>query len=138
MDDRQTKINADYQETLNTVYSGTITARGKYLNPRAVIQHHCKNCMTNFYARPLWLVNKRQVHECFSAPMEKGKAIKKTTPKKATGTKKGNSQPNKVTEEMKLEMIRLYKEGNSMKSISRQFSVTPPTVKRHILKSGIK
>jgi hypothetical protein len=68
MDARQTKLNADYQDVLNIVYGGTIIARGKYLNPHAVIQHHCKNCMKNFYAKPLWLINKRQIHECLFTP----------------------------------------------------------------------
>lgn len=137
MNMNQTKLNTEYREILNVVFGEEITLSDKYLNPKAVIKHHCKTCMRNFYARPLWLVNKRQLHECYSASTDTVKVKpkskpKKATPKKAACKKKVDFTPNKVTEAMKIEMIQLYKEGNSLKSISRKFSVTPPTVKRHI------
>lgn len=129
VDTRQLKLNADYQAVLNKIYGGEISLRDKFLNSHAVVNHHCKNCMKNFFAKPLWLVNKRQLHECHTAMTSRVEKPKKAT---ATVNKKGDSTPNKVNETMRLEMIQLYKEGNSLKSISRQFSVTPPTVKRHV------
>lgn len=128
----QTRLNNEYREVLNTVFGGEISLSDRYVNPNAVIKHHCNTCRKGFFAKPLWLVRKRQLHSCHATITDTVPKPKKTTAKKSTGTKKGNCTPNKVTEAMKLEMIRLHKEGNSLKSISRQFSVTPPTVKRHV------
>lgn len=140
MDLRQTKINADYQAVLNTVYSGTITARGKYINPRAVIQHHCKNCMTNFEARPLWLVMKRQPHECFSESLKtsKGKKqkVKKVLEKNAAMPISINAK--RVTEEMKLEIVLLYQEGVTISDIRRTLKLAHKTVDYHLKKAGVK
>lgn len=140
MDLRQTKINAEYQTVLNTVYSGTIIARGKYINPHAVLQHHCKNCMTKFHARPLWLVNKRQPHECFSESLETSKGKKQ---KAKRLLEKNTAIPisinaKRVTEEMKIEMVLLYQKGVTISDIRRKLKLAHKTVDYHLKKAGVK
>lgn len=142
----QSKLNIKYREILNAVFGAEITLSDKYLNPKAVIKHHCKTCQKTFFARPLWLVNKKQLHECHFLTVKtpngnktkpKLKA-KKTTPQKATGTAKSKYAAGKVTEAMHNEMILLYKSGESLKGIARNFDVSPLTVKNHIKKAGVK
>lgn len=133
----QSKLNNEYREILNRVYGGEITLSDKYINPNTVLKHHCKNCKVSFWARPLWLVNKRQPHECHFAAIASQK-VKKDNLKKATGTKKGNSTPNKVTDSMKLTMIQQFQQGDSLKAIARRFEVTPQTIKRHLEKAGVR
>lgn len=135
MNPNQTELNNRYREVLKVVFGTEITLADKYLNSKAVIKHHCKTCGRTFFSRPQWLVNGKDPHECYFNTLESSSGkpkSKKATGVKVTGTKQSNYKPGKVTEEMKAEMILLYKSGESLKSIGRRFSVTPPTVKRHI------
>lgn len=127
MNVNQSNLNIEYREILKSVFGNQITLADKFLNSKAVIKHHCKNCGRTFFSRPQWLVSGKDPHQCYANASESPSGKKKVT-----GSKKGNSTQKKVTEAMKAEMIQLYEEGNSLKSISRQFSVTPPTVKKYV------
>lgn len=149
MNVNQSEINNQYREILKTVFGNEITLSDKYLNPKAVIKHHCKKCGRTFFARPQWLVSGKDPHQCYSSasespatqkkakPKPKPKA-KKATPQKATDTPKSKYAAGKVTEAMHNEMILLYKAGESLKGIARKFEVSPLTVKNHIKKAGVK
>lgn len=132
MNPNQTELNNSYREVLKAVFGTEITLADKYLNPKAVIKHHCKTCGRTFFSRPQWLVNGKDPHECYFNTSESKPRSKKSTPVKATGKKQGDCKPGKVNEAMKVEMILRYKKGESLKSIASYFSVTPPTVKRYV------
>ena len=145
----QTEVNNEYRETLKAVFGNQITLADKYLNSKAVIKHHCKDCGRTFFSRPQWLVSGKQPHECYSSASEspsgqkKAKPkpkpkVKEVTPKKESGTVKSKYAAGKVTEAMHNEMILLYKAGDSLKGIARKFEVSPLTVKNHIKKAGVK
>lgn len=149
MNVNQSQLNIEYREILNSFFGGEITLADKFLNPQAVIKHHCKNCGRTFFARPQWLVSRKQPHECYSSvsesPSGQKKAKSKAKPKprketavKATGTAKSKYAAGKVTEAMHNEMILRYKAGDSLKGIARKFEVSPLTVKNHIKKAGVK
>lgn len=133
----QAGLDATYQGILSELYNGEITVEDRFLNEKAVLIHKCHNCRSTFYGRPLWLINGKQPHKCYSTEQDARK-VKQVRRKKPISTKKGDSTPNnKVTEDMRLAMVTLYKDGNSLKRIGSKIGVTPPTVKKHLIKSGI-
>lgn len=129
MNERQEKLNADYQAVLNRVYRGAVTVSGKFLNNKSVILHECSSCSSEFFGRPLWLINGRQPHSC-EETLRETKAKQAT--KKAKANKSSTGRVIKVTEAMKVEMVQLYKAGESMAAIARKLNLTPQTVSKHL------
>ncbi|WP_445490450.1 helix-turn-helix domain-containing protein [Niallia sp. 03133] len=116
--------NKLYQEALEKKYNGTVTVTEQYINPRAVLLHHCSGCSKDFFAKPLWLVNSVQPHECYSHPME---IINKP---KISG-KKRLSQADKD------KIVALFKQGMSMSQIANLLNTTRQTVSNHVKKAGL-
>lgn len=114
-----------YQQQLDTLYGGTVTPIEKYLNPHSSLLHCCSECYKEFYAKPLWMVNQVQPHECFSNQ----KAMKKPKPYKAR---------KKLTDTDKKEMITLFEQGLSMTKIANRVGVSRSTVINHLRKAGLK
>lgn len=129
MNVNQSKINIEYREILNKVFGNQITLADKYLNSKAVIKHHCKECKSNFYARPLWLVNNRQTHECYARHTKASKEIHSKIPIDRT---------KKVTKAMKLEIVQLYLEGFKISDIRKKLNLAHKTVDYHLKKIGVK
>lgn len=148
MNVNQSKLNMEYRETLKAVFGNQITLADKFLNSKAVVKHHCKDCGRTFFSRPQWLVSGKDPHSCYASASEspsgqkKAKPKAKSKPKKATPVKATDTVKSKyagkVTEAMRNEMILLYKAGDSLKGIARKFEVSPLTVKSHIKKAGVK
>ncbi|PFQ72566.1 hypothetical protein COK11_27485, partial [Priestia megaterium] len=70
--------HASYQEALNMKYGGSVTAKEQYINPRAVLIHHCSKCHKEWFARPMWLLTKEnQKHICGVNPIKMGEGTKK-------------------------------------------------------------
>lgn len=106
---------------LDERYHGTVTFNGHYINPHAVLIHKCSECHNQFYAKPLWLVNGVQPHECyFHKPATRKPEVKR-----------------KVTDDDIELMKELYKQGFSMTKIADQIGVSRPTVTKYLRKAGL-
>ncbi|MCK2006157.1 hypothetical protein MZM54_33135 [[Brevibacterium] frigoritolerans] len=58
------KENEQYQVQLDARYKGTVTPIERFINQDAVIIHSCSDCKKEFYAKPRWLVDGVQPHDC--------------------------------------------------------------------------
>jgi len=113
-----------YQISLDKKYGGKIKPKERYLNPRAVLVHYCNECDEKFYAKPLWLVNGQQPHECFLNPR--------------TLAKESVKKKRSITDTDKQEMVVLFNKGLPMTKIAEELNTTRQTVLSHLKKAGLK
>ncbi|KKK37529.1 hypothetical protein WQ57_13915 [Mesobacillus campisalis] len=121
------KQNRQYQRLLDKKYNGRIIPVDQFINGRAVIHHYCFTC-GYFYAKPGWLINRAVSRHYCSIRNPEVKVIKPVP--------KSKSRKPKMTEEMKLTMIKLRNDGISQYEIAKQLGVSRDAVKYHLKKAG--
>jgi hypothetical protein len=111
-----------FQELLDKVYKGTVTANERYINQKAVLKFYCSGCNTTFFAKPLWLVTRdNQKHVCHG---RYGTTLEVTdTP----GSKKKG-----VSDEDKQLIKELFTKGFSKSKIAIQLGVSRYTVSKYV------
>ncbi|CJV59242.1 helix-turn-helix domain containing protein [Bacillus cereus] len=108
-----------YQEELNKKYGGSVTVKEQYINPRAVLIHHCSNCNKEWHARPMLLLTKEtQKHICGVDPVRMSEVTKR------------KNRP--LTEMDKLKMYNMADKGISQSKIATALGITRATVSRHL------
>ncbi|MGX7632866.1 helix-turn-helix domain-containing protein [Bacillus thuringiensis] len=113
---------ASYQEALNKKYGGYVTPKEQYINPRAVLIHHCSNCNKEWHAKPFLLLTKaNQKHVCGLDPV-----------RMSEGTRKKNRT---LTEMDKLKIYNMAEKGISQSKIATALGITRQTVS-NILKKA--
>ncbi|WPA86319.1 helix-turn-helix domain-containing protein [Bacillus cereus] len=111
-----------YQEALNKKYGGSVTAKEQYINPRAVLIHHCSECHKEWYARPQWLLTKEnQKHICGLDPV-----------RMSEGTRK---KSRTLTEMDKLKMFNMADKGISATKIATVLDISRTTVVKYLKKA---
>lgn len=117
-----------YQTALDKKYNGSVIAKERFINERAVLIHHCNDCDKTFYAKPLWLLTRNnQEHIC---------GVDTT---KITNIKAGEIKPRKkVTEDDIKTMCSLAKQGMSMTKIGKVIGVSRSTVINYLRKAGVR
>lgn len=111
-----------YQEALNKKYGGSVTAKEQYINPRAVLIHHCSECHKQWHARPMWLLTKEnQKHVCGLDPVKMSEATKKKN--------------RTLTEMDKLKIYNLAEKGISATKIATVLDVSRTTVVKYLKKA---
>lgn len=115
--------NEAYQAQLDAVYGdGRVQPIERYINPKAVLIHHCRDCKREFYAKPLWLLTKaNQRHTCGVNTVI------------AENTKKGRM----VTDKDRLKMTILFEQGMSKSKIAMEMGISRTTVITHLKKVGL-
>lgn len=125
----------EYHEILHKEYVGTVTALERYINPRAVILHHCSKCEQEFYAKPMWLVRKdSQRHVCNMPYGDKNGVRNLYVSSRGATNKKAK---RKLPESVKQQIIKLAKQGISIKRIAKQLNISDGSVRYHIKKAGL-
>ncbi|KAA0756022.1 HTH domain-containing protein [Bacillus sp. WOD8 KX774193] len=115
-----------YQEALNKKYGGSVTAKEQYINPRASLLHHCSNCHKEWYARPMWLLNKEnQKHICGYDPLRMSEGTKK----------KVRNQQRKLSNDDIVKMLILAEKGMKAPTIAKTLGVDKKTVYTHLKKA---
>ncbi|HDR4412023.1 helix-turn-helix domain containing protein [Bacillus cereus] len=110
---------ASYQEELNKKYDGMVTPKEQYINPQAVLIHHCSNCNKEWFARPMWLLTKEtQKHICGVDPTRMGEVTRRKV--------------RKITEMDKLKMYDMSEKGMSASKIATALGITRATVTRYL------
>lgn len=110
---------ASYQEALNMKYGGSVTPKEQYINPRAVLIHHCNECHKEWFARPEWLLNKaNQNHICGVDPYRMGEVTKRKN--------------RTVTEMDKLKMYDMAEKGLSASRIATSLGIARATVSKYL------
>lgn len=113
---------ASYQEALNKKYSGAVTVKDKYINPRATLLHRCSRCLKEFYANPVWVLTKEdQKHVCGVDPV-----------RMSDGTFKPK---RKVTDKDIAKMQELERQGMSLSKIAVEIDVSRPTIIKYLKKA---
>lgn len=108
-----------YQEELNKKYDGMVTAKEQYINPQAVLIHHCSECHKEWYARPQFLLTKEnQIHLCGVDPVRMGEVTRRKV--------------RKITEMDKLKMYDMSEKGMSASKIATALGITRATVSRYL------
>lgn len=117
---------APYQEALNKKYGGSVMVKDKYINPRASLLHHCSNCHKEWYARPMWLLNKEnQKHICGYDPLRMSEGTKK----------KVRNQQRKLSNDDIVKMLILAEKGMKAPTIAKTLGVDKKTVYTHLKKA---
>lgn len=55
----------------------------------------------------------------------------------ATAVTPPQNTRRKITDDMRADFVRLYREGQSLSQIARQYGITAPSVRTHLLKQGV-
>ncbi|USK27366.1 helix-turn-helix domain-containing protein [Bacillus sp. CMF21] len=105
------KENVEYQKELDAVYAGTLVAVERYMNHKSTLLHHCHECKADLYSKPVWLLNGKQPHECYSDG--RGSINKIAKPKK-----------KRLTEADTERMILLAEGGMTKTKIAKTFGVS--------------
>jgi hypothetical protein len=120
-----------FQELLDKVYKGTVTANERYINQKAVLKFYCSGCNTTFFAKPLWLVTRdNQKHVCntrygyiYGGRSESNNSV--------------ISNKKKLTKEQIKEIIELANQGKSISELAWTFNVKPSAVRYQFKKHGL-
>ncbi len=116
-----------YQEALNKKYGGSVTAKEQYINPRAVLIHHCSNCHKEWYAHPTWILTKEnQKHVCGVDPTRIDEVRKKKVTKKKT---------RPMTEEDKIKIPNMVEQGMSQVKIANTLGIAVSTLSKYLKKA---
>lgn len=111
-----------YQMELNKKYGGFVTVKEKYINPNATLIHQCSNCNKQWFARPMWLLNKEnQKHICGVDPVRIGS--------------KGAKAVRIITDKDIEKMCELAKQGMSNSKIAIEIGVSRPTIIKYLKKA---
>lgn len=111
-----------YQMELNKKYGGFVAVKEKYINPNATLIHQCSNCNKQWFARPMWLLNKEnQKHICGVDPVRIG----------SNGAKAVRIITDKDIEKM----CELAKQGMSNSKIAIEIGVSRPTIIKYLKKA---
>lgn len=117
---------APYQEALNKKYGGSVMVKDKYINPRASLLHHCSNCHKEWYARPMWLLNKEnQKHICGYDPLRMSEGTKK----------KVKNQQRKLSNDDIMKILILADKGMKAPTIAKTLGFDKKTVYTHLKKA---
>jgi Zn finger protein HypA/HybF involved in hydrogenase expression len=121
----------EFQELLDKVYKGTVTAKERYINQRSVLKFYCSDCNTTFFAKPLWLVtHDNQKHVCNTryGYIYGGRSESNNS---------GISSKKRLTEEQIKEIIELANQGKSISELARIFNVKASAVRYQFKKHGL-
>lgn len=121
-----------FEAKLNEAYSGAVVSLTSYVNPRAVLVFHCKDCGISFFGRPSHMVGRKsQRHEC-GMPLGDSKGERFASVSSPSIHKKKNN--SKEIEKQIEEMIWC---DYSWKAIASELKVNPAIIHDHFKAMGL-
>lgn len=112
--------NRYYQRLLDRKFGGKIVPLDRFVNGKATIRHYCIVCNSTFWGKPGFLINlDNHNHLCINTEVQKNKG-------------KFKRKQSKVTDEMKITILRLHNEKVSTYEIAKRLGVTRETVRYHL------
>ncbi|MGG4041457.1 winged helix-turn-helix domain-containing protein [Bacillus smithii] len=125
----------EYHEILKKEYAGTVTTLERYINPRAVILHHCSQCEQEFYAKPMWLVGKDSQRHVCNMPYGDNNGVR--IPYVYSKVSHNKRTRRTLSESVKKQIVELGKQGISIKQIAKQLNIADGSVSYHLKKAGL-